>query len=76
MRDEVTRVVVGSLVIAGFFAALYFVMVLKIDAGVRDALLVLLGALGAKFSTVVDFVFGSSAGSKAKDKSNAPTGPG
>jgi hypothetical protein len=45
-----------------------------IDVSVKDVALVLVGQLGAKFGTVVDYHFGSSAGSAAKDQTLSEKG--
>lgn len=39
-----------------------------IDLSVKDVALILIGQLGAKFGTIVDYHFGSSAGSAAKEE--------
>ena len=55
------------LVMAGFFAILWALLILKGEGTMRDALLIMVGALGAAFGAVVNFYFGSSSGSQAKD---------
>lgn len=60
------RAFVGLLVIVGFFGALWFVLHSTRDTPMKDALLILVGTLGAKFGTVVDWHYGSSSGSERK----------
>jgi hypothetical protein len=63
----VGRMAVGTVVLVGFFAAMYFVLVkVRADNPMRDVVLIFAGTLGAKFGTVVDWYFGSSAGSDVK----------
>lgn len=59
--------VLAILVTLGFFGAFAMVYLLPAPAGVaRDAVLILIGALGARWGTVVDWHFGSSSGSAQK----------
>lgn len=63
------RDIVGFLAVAGFCAVC--ILVLNggaIESSMKDVGLVLLGQLSMKFGTVVDYFYGSSAGSAAKDK--------
>lgn len=58
----------AALLLLGFFgciAALLFAPAPAVE--MRDTLLVLTGALGAQFTAVVQFYFGSSSGSARKD---------
>lgn len=57
--------VVGSFVVAVFIWMLF--PPTKIDQAALTVVNMLLGALVAKFGTIVDFNFGSSQGSKDKD---------
>ena len=64
------RDIVGLLAVGGFVAVC--IIVLKggvIDVSMKELGLVLIGQLSMKFGTVVDYFFGSSAGSAAKDQS-------
>jgi len=57
---------IGVCIIAGFFAVLYFMYA---DPTIQNrALDIMLGALGTMCMSVVTFYFGSSAGSRMKDK--------
>lgn len=56
------------LITLGFFGALALVYLIPAPDGVaRDAVLILIGALGARWGTVVDWHFGSSSGSAQKN---------
>lgn len=59
--------VLAIIIVAGFFGILIAMMtgVLKVDD--QQSLLILLGALSAGFGAVLNFYFGSSAGSQNKD---------
>lgn len=50
----------------GFFAVLYFLLIMKEGGAMRDALLIMVGALGAAFGAIVNYYFGSSSGSAQK----------
>lgn len=66
-----TGKVQGALAFAvtlGFFVDLYMLMTLQTGGGMRDALLIMVGALGAGFTSVLNYYFGSSSGSQAKDQ--------
>jgi len=52
----------------GFFAVLYFLLIMKDGGAMRDALLIMVGALGAAFGAIVNYYFGSSSGSAAKNQ--------
>lgn len=52
----------------GFFAVLWLLMTLEGHGNMRDALLIMVGALGAAFGAIVNYYFGSSSGSARKDE--------
>jgi hypothetical protein len=56
------------MVTAGFFGVLGYMLKWKIPAEGHDAMLLMLGALGAAWTSVVSYYFGSSSGSAAKDQ--------
>ena len=56
-------------ILIGFFVALYLLINSKVDAGgMRDALLIMVGALSAMATSIVNYYFGSSSGSAAKNE--------
>jgi CDP-diglyceride synthetase len=58
----------GALVVAAFAAAIYMILTIEIPSPNKEILSILIGVLGAKFSDVVGYFFGSSAGSASKDQ--------
>ena len=65
--DAGARFVLALLILAGFFGGFAIVVLLPIQTGLKDVLLVLLGAMVASYKDVTSFYYASSAGSKAKD---------
>ena len=55
-------------VTGGFFSILMFMMFFEIPVASRDILNIMLGTLGASFSGVIGYYFGSTAGSKLKSE--------
>lgn len=53
---------------AGFFGVLWLLMTLEGHGNMRDALLIMVGALGAAFGAIVNYYFGSSSGSAQKNE--------
>lgn len=66
VKDRVPAVL-ATLITIGFFGVLSFMMTNEVPKEGRDALLVMLGALGTSFSGVIAYYFGSTNGSRAKD---------
>jgi hypothetical protein len=60
----------------GFFGCLALMMFYPIQKEAHDALMLMLGALGASWSAVVAYYFGSSAGSDRKTELLAQSTPG
>lgn len=67
VRDR-TPALLGTAVIGGFFAALALMLYREMPEGAEPAFAIMLGALSTMTGAVVNYYFGSSAGSKAKDK--------
>jgi hypothetical protein len=70
MQKETKSTIPGALAILvtlGFFGVLGYLLVAGKPQQGGDALLIMLGALGASFGAVVQFYFGSSASSQSKD---------
>lgn len=66
---------VAAMILCGFFAAIWLAMTRDVAQGMRDALLILIGSLGAAFGAVVNYYFGSSSGSAKKDELLAQKDP-
>lgn len=58
----------AATIVAGFFGVIGLLIFHPGETGMRDALLILVGALGAAFGAVIQFYFGSSSGSAKKDQ--------
>jgi glycerol uptake facilitator-like aquaporin len=52
----------------GFFACIWMVTKTEVSSSMRDAMLILIGSLGAAFGAVVNYYFGSSSGSAQKNQ--------
>lgn len=67
LRDLSTPIL-SYLVVAAFFGAIYLLLTqaVTVQDGMRDVVMMLLGTLAAAFSQVLNFRFGTSAGSKEK----------
>ena len=63
----------GALIVAGFFAILWVMFGKEMPASNKDIGLMVIGALVAKFSDVVNYFYGSSKGSA--DKTEAMSKP-
>jgi hypothetical protein len=63
-------------IVAGFFVTLYMLTKVDVASGMRDALLIMVGALGAGLGNVLNYYFGSSSGSQSKDRLLAEKEPG
>ena len=63
---------IAVLLVLGFFAVLAILLYamfakVQLDGTLKDVLLLMLGSLGTMMATVVNYYFGSSQGSAAKD---------
>ena len=66
--DSITPRVLAGVIVVGFFSVLIIAMTLGLPEKGADAMLILIGALGAAFTAIVAYYFGSSAGSAMKTK--------
>lgn len=73
--DSITPRLIAMVVIAGFFAVLLGMMFLDTPQESREPLLILLGSLGAAFTAVIAYFFGSTAGSAEKTRLLANSQP-
>lgn len=58
----------GLFVVVGFFSVMGLMIFQELPPTGRDSLLVLVGALGAAFGSIIQYYYGSSSGSAAKSK--------
>ena len=58
----------GLFVVIGFFSVMALMIFQELPPTGRDSLLVLVGALGAAFGSIIQYYYGSSSGSAAKSK--------
>ena len=70
-HNGVAQYILAGIVVVGFFA----VLVLMIQQGVRDAVMLMIGTLAAAFGGVIGYYYGSSAGSARKDLLLAQSAP-
>jgi len=66
--DDWTPSILGALVIAGFFSVLAAMLMRALPAGMETEFAIMLGALATMTAAVVNYFFGSSAGSKEKTR--------
>ena len=67
IRDAMPKIL-AVLITVGFFGALAVMALVDLPIANRDLMNVMLGALGAAWTSVVSYFFGSSAGSQEKTK--------
>ena len=65
---DIFKYILGGLVVAGFFTLLYLLVVKSVPEPNKDLLNLVVGALIGSFAGVVNYFFGSSAGSAKKDQ--------
>ena len=61
-----TPKVLGYMILSGFFVIIGLLLFVSIPEGSRDAMMIMLGALLVMAKQVIAYIYGSSAGSKAK----------
>ena len=66
--DDWTPSVLGALIIAGFFLTLSVMVARRLPEGAETEFSIMLGALATMTAAVVNYFFGSSAGSREKTK--------
>jgi hypothetical protein len=66
-HDKVAAILAYALT-AGFFILLFMFIFFQVPAGSKDVLQIMLGILGTAWIAVITYYFGSSSGSKAKEK--------
>ena len=65
----------GALIVIAFFGTIYLLARIEMPISNKDLLLMVIGALVAKFSDVVNYFFGSSKGSSDKNELLANSTP-
>lgn len=64
---EIYMYVLGAMIVLGIFILTWFFLYKEMPIGNKDIMLMLIGAMLAKFSDVVAYFFGSSKGSTDKN---------
>ena len=67
LKDR-TPTLLAGVVCVGFFGTLIGLLLYGLPSKGQDAVLILLGALSAAFTAIVNYYYGSSSGSKAKEQ--------
>ena len=67
LKDS-TPTILAGVVCFGFFGTLIGLLLYGLPSKGQDAVLILLGALSAAFTAIVNYYYGSSSGSKAKEQ--------
>ncbi len=74
MYKEIYMYILGGVIAIGFFAVLVVLLTVELPLPNKEMLLIMLGILGAKFSDVVAYFYGSSKGSADKTEIIAKNG--
>lgn len=75
---EIYMYILGAMIILGIFTITTFFLYKEMPPANKDIMLMLVGAMLAKFSDIVAYFFGSSKGSSEKDAllyNSTPTAP-
>lgn len=67
MRTATARYVLATIILAGYFGTLHALLRLGIPQVNSEPIWILIGGLQIAFAAVVQYFFGSSSGSTAKD---------
>ena len=70
--DDLTPSIIGGLIIAGFFVVLGAMVARRLPPGAETEFSIMLGALATMTAAVVNYFFGSSAGSREKTRLLTP----
>ncbi|MEL6359831.1 MAG: hypothetical protein AAFR21_02010 [Pseudomonadota bacterium] len=73
LMEDWTPCVLGALIISGFFLVLGFMVARRLPEGAETEFSIMLGALATMTAAVVNYFFGSSAGSREKTRLLTPT---
>lgn len=65
---SIYQLILGGIIVVCFFACVYLLITVEMPNANENMLYILLGVLAAKFSDVVGYFYGSSAGSASKDE--------
>lgn len=66
--EDITPAALGALIVAGFFIVLGVMVALRLPEGAETEFSIMLGALATMTGAVVNYYFGSSAGSREKTR--------
>lgn len=67
-NKELYMYILGAIIVIAFFATIYLLAKVEMPITNKDLLLIVIGALVAKFGDVVAYFFGSSKGSADKNE--------
>lgn len=67
-NKELYMYILGAIIVIAFFATIYLLAKVEMPLTNKDLLLIVIGALVAKFGDVVAYFFGSSKGSSDKNE--------
>lgn len=67
-NKELYLYILGAIIVIAFFATIYLLAKVEMPLTNKDLLLIVIGALVAKFGDVVAYFFGSSKGSADKNE--------
>lgn len=65
---DIYQYILGAVIVIAFFAVIYMLIIRGIPLDNQDILLIVIGALTAKFADIVSYFYGSSKGSSDKNE--------